>query len=211
MKIYVLTRTSGRPNYFRENVESVKMQTYPNIEHIVCADDDESFEYASKLVKNVIQVERNPKREEYGWMHSPYNLYCNKLMDQIKEPGWIMFLDDDDILADRDAIRDMVRQIENEDDMLIWRVKMPWGILPSRSFGHGVMLTDITSNSFLFHSKHVWAAQWDEVKEGDYRVAQKLSRLLNVKWIDKVLCRVNNKPEAHKSSAGVGLGMREDK
>lgn len=210
MKVNILTRTSGRPNYFKENVESIKAQTYPNIKHIVCADDDESYEYASKLCDHVIQVERPEKRTEYGWMHSPYNPYCNKLMDEV-EDGWIMFLDDDDILADRDAVRNMVRQIESEDDMLIWRVKMPWGIIPSRSFGHGVMLADIASNAFLFHSKHVWAAQWDEVKESDYRVAQKLSRLLNVKWIDKVLCRVNNRPEAHESSAGVGLGRREDK
>lgn len=210
MKINILTRTSGRPNYFKENVESIKAQTYPNIHHIVCADDHESYEYASKLVDHVIQVERPEKRKEYDWMHSPYNLYCNELMDEV-EDGWIMFLDDDDILADRDAVRNMVKHIKDENDMIIWRVQFPYGIIPNHSFGKGIMLSDIASNAFLFHSKHVWAAQWDEVKESDYRVALKLARLLNVKWVDKILCKINNKKGSHESELGVGLGRREDK
>jgi len=61
----------------------------------------------------------------------------------------------------------------------------------------------------MFHSKHIWAAQWDEVKESDYRVANKLSSFLNIKWIDRVLTKVNNSKVFH--GPGGGLGMREDK
>lgn len=43
--VYVLTRTSGRPRYFARNRASVLSQTYANIVHIVCVDDEESASY----------------------------------------------------------------------------------------------------------------------------------------------------------------------
>jgi len=57
-KINILTRTSGRPNCFKRCVDSIKSQTYKNINHIVGADDDASYEYASKLCDNVIMLEQ---------------------------------------------------------------------------------------------------------------------------------------------------------
>lgn len=205
----ILTRTSGRPNYFKENVESIKSQTYPHINHIVCADDDESFEYASKLADKVIRVDRPEKRTEYGWMHSPYNLYCNSLMDAVDD-GWIMFLDDDDVLVDSSAISDIMDGLTNEDEIIVWKGQIHNKVIPSFSFGKGVALADIGSFCFMFHSKHKWAAQWDEVKESDFRVVFKLARLLNIKWVDKIVTKVNNDLSAH-GMTGVGLGCREDK
>ena len=43
--VYVLTRTSGRPNFFQQNRESVKAQTYSKIVHLVSYDDDETAKY----------------------------------------------------------------------------------------------------------------------------------------------------------------------
>jgi len=36
----ILTRTSNRPNAFELNKMTVRTQTYPNIRHIVCVDDE---------------------------------------------------------------------------------------------------------------------------------------------------------------------------
>lgn len=207
--VNVLTRTSGRPNYLKENVKSVKSQTYPHIRHIVCADDDESYEYAKKLVDDVIRVKKGVKREEYDWMHSPYNLYCNDLMAQVTE-GWVMFLDDDDAFYDENALQRAMGHVSSEENFYVWKAQFHHKVLPSYSFGKGVALCDIGSNCFLFHSKHIWAAQWDEVKESDFRVAFKLFRLLNTKWIDSLVCKINNDRSAH-GKEGVGLGRREDK
>ncbi len=207
--INILTRTSGRPNYFKENCDSIKAQTYPHIRHIACADDDESFEYASKLADKVIRVERQPKRIEYQWMHSPYNLYCNSLMDEV-EDGWIMFLDDDAVLADSTVLQEVMDLVNNENEFIIWKGKIHDKIVPSYSFGKGITLMDIDSFCYMFHSKHKWAAQWDEVKESDFRVALKLARLLPVNWIDKTVARANNDKSVH-GPAGVGLGDRKDK
>ena len=62
----------------------------------------------------------------------------------------------------------------------------------------------------MFHSKPRWAAQWDEVKESDFRVALKLARLLPVTWFDNVVTKVNNDKSLH-GPTGVGLGGRQDK
>lgn len=205
----ILTRTSGRPNYFKENVESIKSQSYPYINHIVCADDDESFEYASKIADKVIRVPRSEKKTEYGFMHSPYNLYCNSLMDVV-EDGWIMFLDDDDVLVDPSVIKGIMDGLTDENEVIVWRGQIHDKVIPSFSFGRGVSLGDIGSFCFMFHSKHKWAAKWDEVKESDFRVIFKLARLLKIKWVDKLVVKVNNNPEAHKLS-DVGYGDRADK
>jgi hypothetical protein len=206
--INILTRTSGRPNYFKENVESIESQTYPHINHIVCADDDESFEYASNLVSKVIRVRREEKRKEYGIMHSPYNLYCNTLMDGV-EDGWIMFLDDDAVFNSNGVVDQIMSQDLNPNDVIIWKGDILGKIVPSYSYGRGVSLGDIDSFCFMFHSKHKWAAQWDEMKESDFRVVSKLSRLLNIKWVDAIVAKTNNDPSVH--DAGVGYGDRRDK
>lgn len=207
--INILTRTSGRPNYFKENCKSIKAQTYPHIKHIVCADDDYSFDYASRLCDHVVRLDRPKKREEYGIMHSPYNLYCNRLMDEV-EDGWIFFLDDDNIFKDDSSVNTIMNSTDSEDDLLIWKGEIHNKIIPSFSFGKGVALADIDTFCFMFHSKHKWAAQWDEVKESDFRVALKLFRLLKVKWIDKIIAKVNNDITLH-GPTGVGLGNRKDK
>ena len=206
--VNILTRTSGRPNYFTENARSVKKQTYPHVRHIVCADDEESYEYAKDKVSDIIRVERKPRREEYGWRHSPYNLYCNKLMEEVTE-GWVMFLDDDEIFLNKNSLVNIMEHAQDEDDLLIWKIQFPRAVIPGPAFGKGVFPCQIDANCYMFHSKHIWAAQWDEVKESDYRVANKLSSFLNIKWIDRVLTKVNNSKVFH--GPGGGLGMREDK
>jgi len=205
----ILTRTSGRSNYFKDNHASVKSQTYPNIRHIVSVDDDESFNYVSKLADKIVRVERVEKKLEYGVMHSPYNLYCNKLMGAV-EDGWIMFLDDDDILSDNESLNEIMNSVQDENELFIWKGQIHNKILPSYSFGKGIALCDIGSFCFMFHSKHIWAAQWDEVKESDFRAILKLSRILKVRWVDKLVAKVNNDSAAH-GPAGVGLGDRKDK
>ena len=206
--VNILTRTSGRPNYFAENTSSVKEQTYPHVRHIVCADDDESYEYAKGSASSIIRVERKPKREKYGFRHAPYNLYCNDLMDEVSE-GWVMFLDDDDIFIDKHSLAKIMKHAKDEDDLLIWKIQFPGVIIPGPAFGKAVFPTQIDANCYMFHSKHIWAAQWDEVKESDYRVANKLSSILNIKWINKVLTKVNQTKAIH--GLGGGFGMREDK
>ena len=199
-KINILTRTSGRPNCFKRCVDSIKSQTYKNINHIVGADDDESYEYASKLCDNVIKLEKGVKNPDYGVAHAPYNLYINKLLSEV-EDGYIVFLDDDDIYTSPNVLSKIANYL-TEDRLLAWKTKLPYGIVPQDwAFNAPFLIpTQICSIAYAFHSKHKWAAQWDHVKEADFRCAQRLSRLIGVMWLDEVLSEVPS----------VGLGERED-
>jgi hypothetical protein len=205
-KLNILTRTSGRPKFFNILCDDIDSQTYENINHIVCADDEDSYDYARKRRENVILIDRPENKTEYGIWHSPYNPYINTLMDKV-EDGWILFLDDDDHFKSDKSVETLMKLDFDEDSLVIFKTEFPNKILPSYSFGKCVQRADITSNSFIFHSKHKWAAQWDEVKEADYRCAQKLSLVNNkIVWVDFIFTVMGNKD--HNGCGG--LGKRRD-
>jgi glycosyltransferase involved in cell wall biosynthesis len=206
--VNVLTRTSGRPKFFKENAESVHGQTYKNLRHIVSVDDETTLKYVLDYHDSEwVRVLHEDKKKQYGIWHSPYNLYCNDLMDHV-DGGWIMFLDDDDLFSEPMAVERIVNCIRNEDDLLIWKTQFADKVLPDRSFGLQVARYEFPSFCFMFHSKHKWAAQWDEVKESDYRVGVKLETILNPLWIDYVFTRINYKEDL---GSGGGFGNGKDK
>lgn len=200
--INILTRTSGRPEFFRDCVHSIQNQTYKNVRHITCADDDDSFAYAKKLCDTTIRVDKIAKRVDYGIAHAPYNLYINSLLAEVDE-GYILFLDDDDRFTSDTALEFISRFME-EDSLSLWRCKLPYGIVPNEEvMSYPVLIPQqVTSFGYIFHSKHKWAATWDGVKESDFRCAQRLSRLLGHKWVNAIYTEVNTE---------VGLGYAKDK
>lgn len=202
-KINVLTRTSNRPNGFNICANSVKNQTYENINHIVSYDDDKDLSYINDFDVTKIKIDReltikndtsvNPNNPSF-WF-SPHNLYCNELLDNV-EDGWIMFLDDDDMLLDDSVIEEIVSNIKDEDTMLLWQMRYPDGrLLPNDgSFkSETIHLGGIGSPCFLFHSKWKDKSRWDAYKCGDFRFLQKLyGEIPNKKWIKKPLIQLNN-------------------
>lgn len=202
--INILTRTSNRPKGFKINAESVKNQTYDNINHIIAYDNDNDLEYINKfegitsvkidreeIIKNDTSVD--PKNPNY-WF-SPHNLYCNSLLDNV-EDGWIMFLDDDDMLLNDTVISEIVDNIEDEDTILIWKMRYPQGnMLPDNiSFSRKqIRLGGIGSPCFLFHSKWKNESRWDAYKCGDFRFLNKIfNKIPKSKWIQKPFIQLNN-------------------
>ena len=127
----ILTRTSNRPKAFELNKMTVRSQTYSNIRHIVCVDDELTENYVrdyndvdyividrEKIVKEDNSV--NPNTGKY----SPHNLYFNKLMGEIKE-GWVMILDDDDRLSNSKSIEKIMDKLEGEDSMVVFQMRFP--------------------------------------------------------------------------------------
>ena len=109
--LFVLTRTSGRPMFFKKARDSLKEQTYGNWQHLVSADTDESYEYAIKdpYRKEVVRVQKTEKTTEKT---CPYNLYFNKLIEKIPDGSWMCFLDDDGKMYDRYALENLSKQIK---------------------------------------------------------------------------------------------------
>lgn len=184
--INILTRTSNRPEEFIRCVESVRSQTYKNIRHIVCADNNESFEYASKLVKDLIRVQKRDTIPSYK-NYEPYNLYINDLLKEVKD-GYIMFLDDDDYFYSPHSIEKIVPHLR-KDEVLCWFIKIGEEIIPNKQALMAPVLipTQIGNCSFMFHYRHRGAAKWDAVRGADYRCVQRLSWLLKHTWLEEVL------------------------
>jgi hypothetical protein len=152
-------------------------------------------------------VNRPSKKREYDFWHSPYNLYMNALMEEVNE-GWIMFLDDDDMLTDSGVITSLVGDGLNKDELTVFRCNFNGRSLPSdQTFGQGLALGDIGSCCFTFHSDHSWIAQWDEVKESDFRCVLKLGRVLGrISWRDVIVTQVTNNSNQNRG----GFGTRND-
>ncbi|MFA5366479.1 MAG: glycosyltransferase [Dehalococcoidia bacterium] len=207
--INILIRTSARPNYFKNCIESVFEQTYKNYNIIVGVDDDESLEYVKKYKCSIVRYDFNDVKIEqksgdlrYG-APAKYNLYLNELHKYVKN-GYIMYLDDDDKLNDRDALLKISKEIENGNDLIIYRSQFPKGrIIPSdENFLGKPVLYDISTLCFCFNS--VIKPEWEGYALGDFRVITFLYNYFKkITHIDEPLTAVQRK----KAN---GLGRRDD-
>lgn len=207
MLFNVITRSSGRPNYFAKCVASVRAQKGVDVNHVVGVDDGSSWDYALKEGVSPIMINRINRRSNFGIWSAPYNLYFNYLYRYCVSPGYVVFLDDDDIFCDEFALHKIALRLQNEPKALvIWKVSFPGGrTVPSYSFGKQPCPRDISGIGFAFSTEMIWAAQWDEVKEADFRVAHKLSLVCSeIVWVDQVLSRVQ------RTSGMGGFGRQDD-
>lgn len=187
--VNVITRTSNRPLFFYCNRESILSQDYDNIRHLVSYDDEATKEYIDKYPQSEELSTYFIPRPSFKKDHFPYNLYCNELMSHVKD-GWIMFLDDDDILSRPDSISEIVKRINSEDDLILWKVQFPNRTVP-KFINRTPKMGDISAIGFMFHSKHVVPNMWDDRQGSDYRVIHKLYRQLKPVWIDEVYTQIN--------------------
>lgn len=201
--INILTRTSGRPNSFKICRESIEKQTYLNYRHIVSYDSVEDLQYINSYKVEKIRVSRktveevahyfNPGNREFA----PYNLYCNELLREVKK-GWIMFLDDDDMLAHKDVLEIMVSKIKEagKRTLFIWQMQYPDGkLLPPNDLmeKEEIKIYNIGSPCFLFHHQYAHKLTWDPWKCADYRIIKRLQKIIPKNhWIVHPLVRLNN-------------------
>ncbi|MBD0833090.1 glycosyltransferase family protein [Aestuariibaculum sediminum] len=198
--INVLTRTSNRPIGFLNCHQSVINQTYNNVLHWVSYEDEATKKYIEGHNVHKVKVDAyngTPVQHSNGFKHAPYNLYCNKLLNQITK-GWVLFLDDDDHLIHHKVLEEIVSKIEqgNEDTLFIWQMRYPNGkILPLKKHFQKKRIerNQISTPCFLFHSKYKNQVVWDEWKGSDFRVVSNLFKIIpNKKWIEKVYVQINN-------------------
>lgn len=201
--INVLTRTSNRPNGFKKCHDSLLNQTYKNYLHIVSYDSKKDLKYleGEKIKKICVKPEKDEPqfKPEASVMleYKPYNLYCNDLLQQVKD-GWIMFLDDDDMLAEKNVLKKLVSHIKecDEDTLLLWQARFPNGDLipPVYTFEkEEIKLSHIDTACFIFHSKYKDRVKWDCWTAADYRFIRNLSGIIpNQLWIPKTFTLKNN-------------------
>jgi hypothetical protein len=207
--INILIRTSKRPQFFNDCINSVYNQTYKNINIIVGVDNKESYNYVKKEKCRIVEysqkdfsVPEKPNLPEYGNVFIP-NSYMNKLMDECQY-GYIMYLDDDDIYSNTKSLSEIVSHINGDNNLLFWKVEFPHRVVPGHSkFRKPPELTEIDTVGFMFPIKY--RVDWEPFSNGDFRVAKQLYQKVPIKrYIDKILTKVIRNVKA-------GRGLQDDK
>lgn len=188
-KINILIRTSNRPEYFPKCIQSILEQKYENYNVIICYDKDESLDYLKKyesydkITYFPIYIE---SKEKYR-----FNLYCNILMDKV-ENGWIMFLDDDDMLCHDKVLSMINEQLIDKNSFCIWKFLRPDKIIFPKDI-NTIRLGEIVSCGFIFNNIHKNKSRWPDKQCGDYMFYNGLIKNnLKIKVIDLILTKTIN-------------------
>lgn len=190
--VYILIRTSGRPKFFANMMESIKAQDYPNIKTIVHTDND-----ADTYVSGDIIIKGSPKSGPD--ITAPYNLYCNDLLAAIPDvPGWYCFMDDDDIYMSPSVISEFVNKAK-VDAVNVARTEREGGqILPKYWRGQKSFQTQC----FLLHTNHKKKFSWWGKTAGDHNYTEQLTKTMSINWVDGLILS--------RSQDGKGNGTRMD-
>jgi len=179
----ILIRTCMRETYFRTCMESILKQTYKNYHIIVSYDDVNCLKYL-----NDYDIEHHFVDVDSGKPYK-FNLYCNTLLDHVTD-GWIMFLDDDDMLLHENTLQIMSDHIETENDLLIWKFLRPDKVIFPVDIQE-IKLGEIASCGYGFHSTHKSIARWPDMPYGDYAFFNELmmKRVFDRKFIPVALTK----------------------
>lgn len=190
--INILIRTSDRPEYFRRCIQHIDEQLYCDVRVLVSADSKETAAYVRAEGIEPILV---PRMERTATKTFPWNLYLNALKAHVKE-GWILILDDDDYLSNELALQVLANSLPDEDTMLVCKMEYPDGsTLPDEAYWGKTPFTrrHISMPTICFHSKWKHHVDFDGMRAGDYRFANKLLKYVKgVKWLDYVVVGLSN-------------------
>ena len=182
--VYILLRTSGRPEFFRRCYESILEQTYPNIVTVVHTDDPRDT-----YVQGDIIIRGHAYHPKTGT--APYNLYNNRLLAAVPRNawGWFHFIDDDDMYHDKNVIANLVKHADPE-KINVARVKR-WGntVFP-RAWGRQ---NSYQTECFFLHSVHAGLGSWWANKGGDHYYSRQITAKLKINWIEGVyICKAQD-------------------
>jgi hypothetical protein len=187
--LYLLIRTSRRPEGFKVLMDSIKKLEYPKIVTIVHTDDPRD-NYAEGDI--LIRGEAYP----IGMGTAPYNLYNNRLMSAIKKDGWVHFMDDDDAYVAPNVFNFL--ETANKENMQVAKV-IRWNgqIFPKNWKKQKSFQTEC----FVIWSGIAKKYKWWSEKGGDHYFTRQITRTVDIKWHDHVIAEAQN---------GKGHGKRID-
>lgn len=179
--LYVLTRTSGRPEFFRVCRESVKSLTGFRVVHIVHCDDPLSEHY--------IDCDILVRGEAHGpWTGTaPYNLYNNRLLKSIPagRPGWVHFIDDDDYYVAPDVFEKMLHNADRR-KVHVGKVDRLTNVWPK----HWGTQMSYQTECFATWSDLARNCTWWAYTGGDHFYSRQLTKKsTGVEWNDVMIAR----------------------
>lgn len=135
----------------------------------------------------------------------PMNSYINQLYKSVQD-GWILILDDDNLLSSRFAISELLAAAQSRSSMLVFRSHLGRITPTSENFVRkNVIMGDFDSSNFAFHSSNIPNAQWPSLRCGDFHTGRNLISKVSSQWIEQTIIHAN----PLRNALG-GLGSRND-
>jgi len=160
-----LIRTSERPDMCKKCIESILAQTYSHFHIYICYDDDNSLNYLKDYADNdrityfPVHIDSDEKYR--------FNLYCNQLLEMVND-GYILFLDDDDVLIGPRMLEVLEHQI-GSNQLVVWRFLRPDKLIYPSSLDKKLVLGEVDTASVCFHHSLKKMSSWGDKQYGDYR------------------------------------------
>ena len=161
----ILIRTSNRPEMFKKCIESLLVQTYTHFHIYICYDDEKSLDYLTdyddddRITYFPVHIDSTEKYR--------FNLYCNTLLDKVNN-GYIMFLDDDDVLIGPRML-EVLNQKIGSNKIVVWRFLRPDKLIYPMSLDTEIVLGEVDTASVCFHHSLKKMSSWGDKQYGDYR------------------------------------------
>ena len=201
-KLHVITRTAGRPNFFKVCHSSITQQTYPHINHIVIVDDADTDEArqaqvpwhaGNQYVDDYTDIEKiNVKFNDYGH----FEPFLNAAIDTIPDEDYFCILDDDDFYTHPGALSQAMESIGNY-DILFWKVRAAGGIVPSRGFfRNNLPYGQISMIGWIVKKAFIGNHRFKPMYGGDHAFIADITnnnvRTSNIGWVDLLLSTTNS-------------------
>ncbi|HOF07833.1 MAG TPA: hypothetical protein PKY44_07370, partial [Bacteroidales bacterium] len=188
-KLNVIIRTSNRPNYFKNCIDSIKKLYMPNeIKFHITIDDYKDLCYVQQNLMGYDynfyfidkeKIENICKNINITKPQRTPNYYFNVVRPFLN--GWCFFLDDDDVTLNKIDIKNL-----KYGNIYIYKTKINNKIIPSnKNFNNNIVINDISGLCIVFHSDIM--IDWTPQNGGDYFFISELYKKYNCIWIDEIL------------------------
>lgn len=211
--IHVIVRTHKRKELFEKCIESIASQDYKHKKVHVIADDDFTARYVKEhIAKGEIdfyyrvdggmaiesagvfkRLLRNGLVKPRDNSRCQYNLYLNYVIRKLSR-GWVFVVDDDKELPDRKVLSAIARQLTHDDVMVVGQYAMKSRTVPDGEMWKQVPFArgHIDMSCCVWHVKHRDVAVFDAHKASDWRVANYLVKVTEIKWLKRVFVKADN-------------------
>lgn len=175
--ITLLIRTSFRPVLFKRLLDSIRSQTYKDIDIIVSFDDERALEYIPSDIRK-IRVEKSDEKFFY-------DAYCNQLKELVTH-GYFMFIDDDEFLYDVNALMKVSKHL-NRKYATICQMKRGKNLKPSNDLirNRRIVRGKVGMPCIILHAIHKDVAKFDgSISAADFFFIKDVQKKIPFKFIN---------------------------
>lgn len=190
----ILIRTSNRHFEFKRCLKSIYDQKYNNITLIISYDNDETIEYIKNENISFDHIFLDIRNHNISKFRYYQNLYCNYLLQYVKN-GWVLFLDDDDEIISPNTLHKINNYIQKtnikEDNLLIFHNYRNDKILKIKDKNNPIC-GEVAISSYIFHSKYNNISLFNNNSNGDFHFFEKIFKILKPVFCDYPIVKINH-------------------